>query len=407
MAHEQEFVSKFGLPLPSFTEAAPTSEKRDALDVRFVATPDIPALNFWAMQGLAALFDQKEKLFCQRGGLSGGGFYRENASRRRTIIALLGLQRLIDIGGRVPFDLEPIREATLLDRSWIQGVGDIGLLTWFTAVCAPGRLEEVLRGFELENALESFPDGRKGCTTELAWFLAGIAHAQLAGASTIHDLTDVAAETYHRLQDNQGETGIFGQMASPDSVWQIFRRRFGTLADQTYGIYAFATFARAFEIEEPLECALACANAICGLQGEQGQWWSLYDKRTGRVVHQYPLSSIYQDGIAPAGLLALGDAIDRSFHASILKGLSWVTGGNELGIDFRKADRDLPCGSIGFKEDASQRRSAIRNFLGIRRPTAIELLRIKRESRPDHFGWLLYAFGSAGLPKVIAAHATK
>jgi hypothetical protein len=37
-------------------------------------------------------------------------------------------------------------------------------------------------------------------------------------------------------------------------------------------------------------------------------------------------------------------------------------------------------------------------FLMPSRETAVDRLRIQYDARPDHFGWLLYAFGKFGLP---------
>jgi hypothetical protein len=46
------------------------------------------------------------------------------------------------------------------------------------------------------------------------------------------------------------------------------------------------------------------------------------------------------------------------------------------------------------------------NFMNISRRPQVENLRIRYEARPDHFGWLLYAFGGFGLAKeVLAAEA--
>jgi hypothetical protein len=40
------------------------------------------------------------------------------------------------------------------------------------------------------------------------------------------------------------------------------------------------------------------------------------------------------------------------------------------------------------------------HFMNISGGPQAESLRIRYEARPDHFGWLLYAFGRFGLPKV-------
>src|SRR2546429_8750626 len=39
------------------------------------------------------------------------------------------------------------------------------------------------------------------------------------------------------------------------------------------------------------------------------------------------------------------------------------------------------------------------SFMNISRGPQAKSLRIRYEARPDHFGWLLYAFGRFGMPK--------
>jgi hypothetical protein len=178
--------------------------------------------------------------------------------------------------------------------------------------------------------------------------------------------------------------------------------RFGTFADQIFPVYALSMFARAFQIEEPLESALACANSICALQGQLGQWWFLYDKCTTRVVSRYPVLSVHQDGTAPCGLLAVEEVTGRSFHKAIAKGLSWIAGANELRNDPRNDLRDNAHGfiwdSIGPAGRMAKYLEAGLGFLMPSRETAVDRLRIQYDARPDHFGWLLYAFGKFGLP---------
>jgi len=364
---------------------------------------NIPALNALALRSLVSLFEEKEKLFSRRVTLTEDGFHREGTSRKRTVIALLGLQRLAESGGTPPVDVASIRDVLLGDTSWVRSVGELGLLIWFTAKCAPERLEVLLKEWELETALESYADGRQACTKGLAWFLAGIAHARLACPGRLPDLTDVLVDTYHLLQDNQSKGGIFGHARFPRFLQQIFCNRLGTFADQIYAIYALTTFARAFQIEEPLESALGCANAVCALQGEMGQWWFLYDKRTCRVTNRYPVFSCHQDGIAPVGFLALEETTGQNFREPVYKGLSWLAGANELGSDLRNLDQGLIWDSIAPKRRIANYCEAALSFVNICREPQAESLQICYEVRPDHFGWLLYAFGKFGLPKPVIA----
>jgi hypothetical protein len=360
---------------------------------------NIPALNALALQSLISLFDEKQQLFSRRVILTAQGLHREGTSRKRTIIALLGLQRLTESGEAPPLDVRSIRDAVLGDTSWVENVGDLGLLTWFTAECEPERLGRLLDEFDFETALNSYSDGRQARTLGLARLLAGISHARLACTETLPDLTDVAVDTYHLLQENQGEGGIFGHAAFTGFPQQTFCGRFGTFADQIYAIYALSTFARAFQIEEPLESALGCANAVRALQGEMGQWWFLYHKRAIKVVNRYPVISLHQDGIAPVGLIALEAATGQSFHESINKGLSWIAGANELRNDLRSLDRGLIWDSIEPRRRIANYWQAALNIANIPHEPSEGSLRVRYEARPDHFGWLLYAFGRCGLPK--------
>ncbi|MGA3199242.1 MAG: hypothetical protein ABSD89_07520 [Halobacteriota archaeon] len=396
----QEFSSGIGMSPRPLIKAASVRERVNVPIDNCGSQLDIPALNALALRSLVSLFEEKEKLFSRRVTLTEDGFYREGPSRKRTIIALLGLQRLAESGGAAPVDVASIRDGILEDTSWVRSVGDLGLQTWLTAECAPERLEILLNELDFGKALNTFSDGRQACTKGLALFLAGIAHARLACPGTLPDLTDVAVDTYHLLQDNQSEGRIFGHAAFPRFLQHAFCSRFGTFADQIYAIYALTTFARAFQIEEPLGSALGCANSLRALQGEMGQWWYLYDKSACRVVNRYPVFSLHQDGIAPVSLLALGEATGQSFHEPVYKGLSWIAGANELGDDLRNQDRGLIWDSIAPRRRIANYWEATLNFMNISHGPRVESLRIRYEARPDHFGWLLYAFGRFGLPKV-------
>ncbi|MGB6199012.1 MAG: hypothetical protein WBF35_05630 [Candidatus Acidiferrales bacterium] len=380
---------------------------RERVDFRVdrPSQPNIPALNSLALGSLLSLFNEKEKLFSESISLSSAGLRRGRTSRKLTAIALLGLQRLQASGARHPFDLAPIQDAVWQDRRWIKSIEDLGLLTWFTAACRPERLGSLFHDYDFGRAIAAYPDARDGRTTGLAWFLAGIAHARIVCPNTALDLTDIAVETYHLLEDNQGEGGIFGHAAFPRFRPQALQNRVGTFADQIYAIYALATFARAFQIEEPLGPALGCANSIRALQGELGQWWFLYDKCSGRVVNRYPVFSAHQNGLAPLGLLTVGESTGQSFQESVYKGLAWVNGANELGTDLRDLDRRLIWNSIGANRRSPNFWEAALSLMNISREPRAQKLTVRCQDRPDHFGWLLYAFGSSGLPKAMTASA--
>jgi hypothetical protein len=383
------------MPVPTPWRVAPWS----TADVRGsgFAGSDIPALNSIAVHSLVSLFDEKTHLFRQRVMAGEAGIRRDEVSRKHTIIALLGLHRLAE-AARQPFDVAAIQDVVFEDRRWVKSVGDLGLLTWFTSICRPDRLGVLFDEFDFENALQTYEDGREAQTAGLAWFLTGIAHSRLACPSPPRELADVAVDAYHLLQNNQSHTGIFGHAGAARFPRRAFYNRFGTFSDQMCAIFALSMFAQAFQVEEPLEAALACGNTVCELQGVSGQWWFLYDKRTCRVVVRYPVLSLHQYGAAPCALLALGDATGRSFHEAISKGLSGIAGGNELGNDLRNADQTFMWNSIGPKGRLAKCREATLGFLAPSREETANHLEVRYDAQSDAFSWLLYAFGSFGLP---------
>jgi len=365
---------------------------------------EVSALCSIATKALLALFDGTEMLFSRRITLRGREFRRELASRRRTVVALLGLHRLAGSGQRQPFDLPCIETAVFQDRRWIKGIRDLGILIQFAAEYSPDRLPSLAENFDFAKALEIFPDGREARTAALSGFLAGISHARLSYRDALPDLTDVAVDTYHLLEANQGANGIFAHAGLPGLFQQPFSNRFGTIADQMHAIYALTTFARAFEIEEPLADALNCANATRALQGDKGQWWFLYDKRSSRVVNRYPVFSIYQNGIAPMALLQLSEATGQNFDDAICSGLSWVAGANELGVDLRDRQHGIIWDSIEPRSRITNFCEQALNFIQNSGKSHDENLRIRFEARPDHFGWLLYAL-TGFAEKTMAAEA--
>jgi hypothetical protein len=394
-----------GMPAQTLRQIGVSRPGNFQVDDGFSA--DVRLMNSLALRSLSWLFDEKEKLFPDRVTLVKDGYLRDRVSQKHTVIALLGLHRFAESGETLPFDTRAIQDAVFRDRSWVKSAEDLGLLTWLAAVRLPDRLGAVIDEFSFRTALTNYEDGRQGRTVGLAWFLAGIAHAALAQPARVSELTDVAVDVYRLLQGNQSRNGIFGHAASARFPTDAVCSRFGTFYDQVSAIYALSAFAKAFQIEEPLESALASANSICALQGDLGQWWFLYDKNTGCVVSRYPVLSVHQDGVAPSALMALGEATGRSFDPAILKGLSWITGANEMGVDLRSQDPASIWDSMDFEKRIARYWDAALSFVNISRQGRVDGLTIRHEARPDHFGWLLNAFGKFGLPnsRSFASHA--
>jgi len=360
----------------------------------------IQELNALAARGLIAMFDSNRQLFCHRLVLTKQGLLREGVSPRYTIMTLLGLRELELAGGQSSFDTGAIYNAFVRDVGWIRSVGDLGLLIWLTAAFAPDQLGRRFSPTDLKTALDRYVDGRKGYTMELAWFLAGLAHAGLASPGLIPDLTATAGDTYRRLKENQGESGLFGHLSTHNSMVGFMRGRIGSFADQIYPIYAMAKFATAFHLKEPLEPALKCATTLCGTQGAMGQWWWLYGARTGKVLSRYPVYSVHQQGMGPMGFLALEEASGQSFKECIEKGLEWIYGRNELGRDMRDLSQDVIWRCIRPKSIQAKYWEIARNLFGSQKENVLAgEFKILFEDWPYELGWLLYAFAKYGVKK--------
>jgi len=360
----------------------------------------VRGLNALAVRTLRALFDGQEQLFSGRFVEPEELFVEQSVSRSGTLIALLGLRRLKEAGVVFPFDLAAIETAVFRDFRWMRGIGDLGLALWYAALFAPERLEKLHQRCNFEAALDFCRDARESRTKELAWFLAGLSHAKLTQRESAPDFTDLAVETYRKLDGNRCEEGIFSHWSTTTRLGGWLGSRFGTFSDQAFAIYALSEFARAFQVDEPLGGALDCASAICALQGPLGQWWWLYDAHKGGVACQYPVLSANQAGLAPMALLALQESTGLDFQRAVDKGLRWLFGENELARDLSAAGRQNHWVSVTPEFVGIRYVETVLSLFGIS-PNCFhfpsEQLKVVSEGSADRCSWTLYSFGRYGL----------
>jgi hypothetical protein len=346
-----------------------------------------------SVRGLETMFDRDRNLFSYKLKRSPEGLVKEGISRRYTIIALLGLQRAEEIGLHPVFDARSIFDGLVRGTRSIANAGDWGLLLWLCALRAPEELPHLIVRAGLDTLLERFQDVRERCTMEMAWVLAGLAHMRVAGAPGLRVLPDLAFRTYRLMIQNQGTEGIFSHQAGSESYTGKFRGWLGSFADQVYPIYALSKFAQAWGVEEAVRRARRCADTLCSLQGTMGQWWWHYDSASGRAVGRYPVYSVHQDGMAPMALFALNEVSGVDYDGPVQKGMKWIYGANELGVDMR----DLPTNTIWRCICQSTVRKYSSELLALARmPHFSGKLKVLYECRPYHLGWLLYSFSLKG-----------
>lgn len=354
---------------------------------------DIWELLSFANRGLGSMFESGADLFCHRLVDTGSGMKREGISQRYTVMTLLGLRDFAAAGGEPVVDIQRCYRALVRNTGWVQGMGDLGLLIWATAELAPEQTGDLLCGLECDKALSRYADGRQSRTMELAWFLTGLTSAAKACPQHADMLKDISVATYERLRKNQGRSGLFGHMGRVESVTGKLRGHIGSFADQVYPIYAMSKYGVLTNDQEVLDAAVRCASTVCQLQGALGQWWWLYDARAGRVSSHYPVYSVHQHGMGPMALFALQEATGQSYTDLVFRGLDWIYGANERGVDMRDGEQALiwrcllpRAKHIKYWQMAT---SAMRR--GSEAKVARNLT-VLREQRPYEYGWLLFAF---------------
>jgi hypothetical protein len=93
------------------------------------------------------------------------------------------------------------------------------------------------------------------------------------------------------------------------------------------------------------------------------------------------------------GLFAVEEVTGRCFNEFIYKGLEWIYGANELGVDMRDCSHDViwRCLLPGRRQ-TKYWELALSVVRTSSEDTRARMLKILCEQRPYEFGWLLFAF---------------
>jgi hypothetical protein len=352
---------------------------------------EVPELCELAAAGLVQMFDEESRLFCNTFIRTESGMVRRGISHRYTLMTLLGLHRFESSGGKSRIATQPVLDDLLRDTSWIASAGDLGLLLWTCAELAPECVQQVYRDAKAAEALTRFPDGRQGCTMEVAWYLTGLANCCRIGHSELPGLNEQIVAAREILESNSGQSGVYGHSAKSKSPAGQLRRKIGSFADQVYPTIAFSHLSRALHDAEAREMALRTARTMCQLQASQGEWCWHYNSMTGRVVNRYPIYSVHQHAMGPMMLFAAAEATGCNFREAIYRGLGWISGQNELGLDFVEKPLNLVWRCLYLERPEAYLDTTLR-ALKLRTGAGSGRLNVRYECRPYELGWLLYAF---------------
>ncbi|MCH8822880.1 MAG: hypothetical protein IH984_05155 [Planctomycetes bacterium] len=275
------------------------------------------------------------------------------------------------------------------DIDAVTNLGDVALITWAAAELKHPKLEVAV------NRIREMSGANCPCpTVEAAWVLSAL--------SVANDQLDVSNEILQAKQWLIGcidlSAGIFAHHTD-QSKSLGGRSHVSCFADQVYPIQALAKYHQAVGDNESLNAATVCAERICKLQGDAGQWWWHYDVRTGNVIEGYPVYSVHQDSMGPMALLDLQEAGGPCFDKAIELSLQWLNNAPEIGsslideensVIWRKVARAEPKKATRFIRAAATRAHPnlkMRWLDSVFRPTVIDY-----ECRPYHLGWILYTW---------------
>lgn len=349
---------------------------------------DIEELISLALRGLHQMFIPSRNLFCY--SIEPGKGECQGISLRYSMISLIGLAkaRLADYEVRLP--VENTMTAIFERLRQITHIGDLGLFLWADALWEANYQQHIfdrVKQFSRQHL-------RRSSTMELAWILTGLSLSYATSLRTrgieskeIRDYAQIITKLLKACFNER--TGLFRYCCTPH-----LRRMLPNFASEIYPIYALSTYSSVFSDNYPLEIAERCAHKLCQLQGENGEWGWIYNEKHGTLVDMCPVYSVHQDSMAPMSLFALSYATKASFSDSIFKGLKWISGQNELGMNMVSHQGSIIYRAIYRQNPLIRYQNLLISLLGKTPSNPLKggIKRIRHECRPYHLGWILEAW---------------
>jgi hypothetical protein len=313
-----------------------------------------------------------------------GGRKPRGRSLRYTAMTYLGLRKAGRHGHAHGFDIDAIRSAleATVDSPDLKP-GDYGLYLWAGAG-DPQRLVAIAKQAFASAGGVGAHEGQ-----EVAWLVLGLLENDAAGdgeagAALLREALD---DLLRRCEPATGLVYHYGARHR--------RRRFANFATQIYSLLALSIAAEN-GFDDALPPARGLADRLIELQLRDGGWPWLFDVRRGTVVEPYEVYSVHQHAMAPMGLLAAAEATEELRYVdAAVRGLAWIDGRNELGIDMVDEDAGFIYRSIRrkrpFDRAALYAGTAASLALG-RNPRLPGRVELNPTCRPYELGWLLEAW---------------
>lgn len=264
--------------------------------------------------------------------------------------------------------------------------GAVGLVLWansaMRALAPLSLLAEA--GFapeELDLALPGMT------TTEVAWLVSGLLHANLPA---LRPATTGALRELESRLDRQ--TLLFAHASAAAPLRLRLQRHVAGFADQAFALQALAFAASVLADPERRLLADRAGSRMVLAQGPLGQWWAQHDSRGGKVAERYPVLSVQQHSIGPMALRGLALAGGRNHAAAASGSRAWLHA-NELGLDLIEPSSGIIWSGLGREEGPFARRLRQARVLAGMPPVDLVAphLTLMQEMLPREWGWLLYA----------------
>lgn len=266
--------------------------------------------------GLRNMLGADGDVFCFRAfadAANPSGLRLEGTSERYSAMSLIGLARQAALGRHPDFDTGPIADRLHGWAASAAALGDAGLVLWAEVLREDPRAEDTAAAM-LRRRDEPFAKDHDLPSMETGFLLIGLAEAvrEGVGGATVATL---AADVAGRLTGNQHPiTGLFsfGRRLRRKNLHRArMDWRLGSFASQVYPTMGFAALACAIGDATSRDVALLCADRLCQLQGDEGQWWWVYSPHripaSGPAV-RYPVYTVHQDAMGPMALCTAGFA---------------------------------------------------------------------------------------------------
>ena len=225
---------------------------------------------------------------------------------------------------------------------------------------------------------------------DLAWLLWG---ACAAGSE------EAAASLLARMLEDY----VHPRTGLPRHSLRSYRRGIVSFGSLVYFLRALHEAASTFGDERAEQLFRNGVEAALALQGPHGEWPWMIDVARGLAFDRYPVFSVHQDSMSilflrpalEAGIAGAASAIERSIR--------WVHGENELGLRFYVDEPFFFAYRAVERNEAWTKARRYGRWLTRRTDEAVpgSRLRVNRECRSYHLGWILYAWRdwtSAGNP---------